>query len=178
MCLQLPQQALQWEGRQRWRPMLGNLRQMLLADSLVEQRANWHIGGSLSSTVGAKRSDNLGIAGAADSGSREDAINRSCASMVFLRGDLSADELSSVLRSPIHFRSHNCLRRQISKAYGSMQYNYTFFVGQDDMCGRSPSPRGKTGGAAGTGAAVAPVMDPGPVEEARRAFEMAVRTGN
>lgn len=103
-CAQLPQQALQWEGRQRWRPMLCNLRQMLLADSLIEQRANWHIGAGTPSP-------DLGSRGAArenvtlvDSEPPDSSVNRSCASMVFLRGDLSADELSSVLRTlcPFH----------------------------------------------------------------------------
>lgn len=45
------------------------------------------------------------------------------------------------------------------------------------MCGGSPSPRSKIKsgqGAVGTGAAGIPVLGPGPVEEARRAFEMPV----
>ena len=72
--------------------------QMLLADSLVEQRANWHIGGSTSSPRFGDRGS-IGmhdVVSAADSDPRDHGVNRSCASMVFLRGDLSADELSSV----------------------------------------------------------------------------------
>lgn len=52
------------------------------------------------------------------------------------------------------------------------------FIGQDDNVGGSPShsSRSKYGGSTGgSGASIAPVLGPGPVEEARRAFQVPVR---
>ena len=109
---QLPAAALQWEGRERWSPLLRNLRQMLLADTvrlqwknpdflsnnsdllirnldfllknvdfiinqIVEERANWREGLKLDT-----------------SGVNKSSVNKSSASMVFVRGDLSPDPVT------------------------------------------------------------------------------------
>ena len=118
--LQLPRQALQWEGRQRWRPMLGNLRQMLLADSLVEQRANWQIGGdSMSPKLSGRGLAGMREDATADSELATSSVNRSCASMVFLRGDLSADEASSVT---FHAHSVDSISLVITNLVSSSHY--------------------------------------------------------
>ena len=73
---QLPAAALQWEGTERWKPLLGNLRQMLLADTLVEARANWR--GSMLLQSGARSPRSPAGASPGEGSGAGAAIKRSC----------------------------------------------------------------------------------------------------
>ena len=86
---QLPAAALQWEGTERWKPLLGNLRQMLLADTLVEARANWR--GSMLLQSGARSPRSPAGASPGEGSGAGAAINRSCGAVVFVRGNLAPD---------------------------------------------------------------------------------------
>eukprot|EP01047_Picozoa_sp_COSAG01_P027846 COSAG01_NODE_1852_length_9061_cov_50.987949_3_plen_520_part_00 len=82
---QLPAAAVEFEARARWQPLLQNLRQMVLADAAVDERANWRC--KLPDT------SPMAAGGGAAGGARSNvqALNRSCASLVVIRGDLNPD---------------------------------------------------------------------------------------
>ena len=70
------------------------------------------------------------------------------------------------LVSALHY---SCIEVRLSKMS---------LIGQDDNVGGSPSHSSGSkscGGPGGSGAAIAPILGPGPVEEARRAFQVPVR---
>ena len=98
---QLPPESIAFEGRARWTPLLSNLRQMLLADAMVDERANWRATQAASASRAAASSSSSPAAAVdqvADQGIGS-SVNKSCATMVVVRGDLAPDPAATDFQS-------------------------------------------------------------------------------